>query len=220
MKPFTWSYSRLKNYETCPRRYQQTDILKNFQDTSEALTFGNQLHEAIAKYIDKAVALPIAFKAYQSWADKMKGGDFTTLVEQKYAIRQDFGPTTYFAKDVWYRGVADVVRIRGPVALAVDWKTGKVLEDGVQLALMAQCIFSHHPEVQAIRTEFVWLKEDTTTREDFTRGEMAAIWSGLMPRVTALKQAYDANEYPPKTGHLCNRWCPVTTCEHNGRKDR
>ena len=44
----------------------------------------------------------------------------------------------------WYRGIADVLKIAGSVALAVDWKTGKVIDDAPQLALLAACIFAHH----------------------------------------------------------------------------
>ena len=98
----------------------------------------------------------------------------------------------------------------------LDWKTGKIIEDGSQLALMAQCVFAHHPDVQKIRTEFVWLKEDATTRADFTREDMPKIWNGLLPRVQQLEAAAIAVNYPPKPGPLCRRWCPVTQCPHNG----
>jgi hypothetical protein len=57
------------------------------------------------------------------------------------------------------------VKIAGPVALIVDWKTGKVLENSEQLALMAQCVFAHFPQVMKVRSEFVWLQFDATTRE-------------------------------------------------------
>lgn len=219
VKPFAWSYSKVKNFESCPRRYKRVDVDKAFKDESEQLDFGNKLHDALAAYIGKGTTLPSAFAAYKNWADKVKDGDgFTILVEQKYAIRQDMSPTTWFGKDVWYRGIADVVKMCGPVALAVDWKTGKVLEDGVQLALMAQCLFSHYPELQVIRTEFIWLKEDATTREDFKRDDMASIWAGVLPRVAALQHAHTTNEFNPKPGYLCRKFCPVIDCEHNGRR--
>lgn len=217
-KPFAWSYSKIKNYDSCPKRYHEVDVLKNYKDESEQLTWGNQLHDALAKHIGKGEPLPEAYKAYQKWADRVKQGDGKLLVEQKYAIREDFSPTGYFAKDVWYRGIADVARINGPVALAVDWKTGKIVEDSIQLALMAQCLFSHFPEVQYVRTEFVWLKEDATTREDFSRDDMVGLWAGVLPRVKTLQTAHERGEFPAKPGFLCGRYCPVKTCEHNGKR--
>lgn len=219
-KPFAFSYSKLKNYETCPQRHYQVDVLKNFNDESEALTHGNNVHKALADYVSKGTDLG-PFLEYKSWADRVKGGQYDQLlVEQQYAIKADFSPTSWFGKEAWYRGIADVVKIAGggTVALAVDWKTGKITEDSVQLALMAQCLFSHFPKLQFVRTEFVWLKEDATTREDFQRSDMEKLWVGLMPRVLALKEAYETKAYPPKPGFLCQRYCPVKSCDYNGKR--
>jgi hypothetical protein len=128
------------------------------------------------------------------------------LAEQQLAITKDFGPTEWFGRDAWYRGVADVIKIAGPVAAVLDWKTGKILEDGVQLALMAACVFAHHPQIQKIRTEFVWLKEgDAVTRADFSRDDMPKVWAGVLPRVQALEEAHKTANFPPKPGYLCRR---------------
>jgi hypothetical protein len=99
----------------------------------------------------------------------------------------------------------------------LDWKTGKILEDGVQLALMAACVFAHHPQIQKLRTEFVWLKEDATTRADFTREDMVKVWAGVLPRVEVLEKAYKTTDFPPTPNNLCRKWCPVTSCPYHGR---
>lgn len=217
-KPFAWSYSKLKNYESCPKRYYNVDVAKLVkEDESEQLQYGNTLHKVLAEAISGKAELPKPFGHFQSWVDKVTGGvTGRILVEQQLAIRSDFGPTEWFGKDAWYRGIADVIKIVGPVAIVLDWKTGKILEDGVQLALMAQCVFAHHPDVHKIRTEFVWLKEDATTRADFARDDMAKVWAGVLPRVQTLEAAHKAMEFPPKPGHLCRRWCPVSSCPHHG----
>jgi hypothetical protein len=217
-KPFAWSYSKLKNYETCPKRHWHIDLAKDFkEEEGESLLYGNAVHKALANAISGKEALPAPFVKLQSWVDKIVGdGTGTLLVEQQLAITKALTADTWFGSDVWYRGIADVLKIMGPVALAIDWKTGKILEDGVQLALMAQCIFAHHPEVQKIRTEFVWLKEDATSRCDFTRSDMVGVWAGVLPRVTMLENASKAVLYPPKPGGLCKRFCPVSACPHQG----
>lgn len=217
-KPFAWSYSKLKNYETCPKRYYAVDVAKLVkEEESEQLLYGNTLHKVIAEAISGKAPLPNHFRHLQEWVDKVTaGGNAKILVEQQLAIRSDFGPTEWFGKDAWYRGIADVIKIIGPVAVVLDWKTGKILEDGIQLALMAQCVFAHHPEIQKIRTEFVWLKEDATTRADFSRDDMAKVWAGLLPRVATLENAHKAADFPPKPGNLCRKWCPVDSCPHHG----
>lgn len=219
-KPFAWSYSKLKNYETCPKRYYNVDVAKLVkEEESENLQYGNTLHKVIAEAIIGKAPLPKHFAHLQGWVDKVTSSGMAQpkiLVEQQLAITKDFGPTEWSGRDAWYRGIADVIKIIGPVAVVLDWKTGKILEDGVQLALMAQCVFAHHPEVQKIRTEFVWLKEDATTRADFARDDMAKVWAGVLPRVQLLESAHKAAEFPAKPGYLCRKWCPVDTCTHHG----
>jgi hypothetical protein len=216
-KPFAWSYSKLKNFESCPKRHWHLDIAKDVkEEEGEALIFGNELHKAMARRVEAGTALPQHFREYEPWAAKVSTPGGKLLVEQKFAIAADFSPVEFFARNVWFRGIADVLRIHGPVALVIDWKTGKIKEDSVQLALTAQCVFSHYPDVHAVRTEFVWLAEDATTRADFKRGDMPAFWADLWPRISALEQAHKLTEYPAKPGALCRRWCPVTKCPHHG----
>lgn len=217
-KEWSWSYSKLKNFDVCPKRHYEVDVLKNFNDNSAAgsagLEEGNAAHDSLAKACSGKLALPERFKHYQKWVDRVQrqaaGGKL--LVEQKYAITRDFRPTTYFAKDVWLRVIADIVILQGPVAITSDWKTGKVLEDSVQLMLVAQGLFSHYPQLQRVGTEFVWLKEECTSPEVFTRQEVADQWVELLSRVAALEHASKTLTYPPKPGPFCKKYCPVESC--------
>ena len=216
-KPFAWSYSKLKNYETCPKRHHHVDVLKDIkEEESEHISYGNAVHKALAEAISGVNPLPKPFEGLGPWVDRVTKTDGIILVEQQLAITKELNRTEWFAKDAWYRGIADVIKIVGPVAVVLDWKTGKIQEDGVQLALMAQCVFAHHPSIEKIRTEFVWLKEDATTRADFMRADMVSVWAGLLPRVKTPEDAYTGGNFPPKPGYLCRRFCPVTNCSHHG----
>lgn len=219
-KPFAWSFSRLKNYETCPRRHLEVDILKNFKEEgSEALMWGEQVHKAAELCLSKNEDLPVGMPTLQYWIDYIKSVAYDKLlVEQKLAITRDFLPCGYFDKTCWFRTKADVLGIMGPVAIAIDWKTGKLQEDSQQLALMAAAAFANFPKLQKIRTEFIWLKEgrDVSTREDFNRSDMVQMWKNIWPRIETLENAYNTNNYPPKPGPLCRKWCPVKSCEFNG----
>lgn len=217
-KPFAWSYSRLKNYETCPKRHYHCDIAKDVkEEESEALLWGNEVHKQLARRLAKGTALPDGMEQYEDWCAKIIGnGDGRLLVEQKLAITKDFAPCGFFDGGAWFRGIGDVIKIVGPVALIADWKTGKIVEDSMQLALMAACVFAHYPDVQRVRSEFIWLKEDATTREDFSRDDLVGVWRSLWPRIEQLEAAYVAVAYPPKPGRLCRNWCPVAQCPHHG----
>lgn len=216
-KAFSWSYSRLKNFESCPKRHWHLDIARDIkEEEGEALIWGNVVHKALAERVQQGKPLPKPMDQYEKWAERILTGGGNILVEQKLAITKEFGATSWFGDDAWYRGIGDVIKIVGPVALIVDYKTGKILEDGSQLALMAACVFAHHPDVKKVRSEFVWLKEDATTRADFDRDGMAKIWRDLWPRIEALEHAHKTITFPPKPGALCKRWCPVTVCPHHG----
>lgn len=226
-KEWSWSYSKLKNYEECPRKHYEVDLAKTAAETQSddpdsPLNWGNRVHDAFAKVLKGEIELPAEMLAYQKWIDRVKSGPGKLLVEQKFAITRNFEKTTWFGNDVWVRMIGDVVRLDDPftdrhgnryrLALVLDWKTGKIVEDSVQLMLMAQALFSHYPDLTHVRSEFVWLKDDCTTPELFTRKEVADAWMSLLLRVDSLETAAKTQSYPPKPGRLCKKFCPVESC--------
>lgn len=218
-KAFSWSYSKLKNFESCPKRHFHVDIAKDVhEEESEQLTWGNAVHSALAARLAKGAELPLPMLGYEHWCKRiLQGADGNSLfVEQKLAINAYFGKTTWFGDDAWLRIVADALVIAPPVALIVDWKTGKILEDSQQLALTAAVVFAHYPDVDTVRSEFIWLKEDANTTGIFQRDAMASMWKIIWPRIEALKHAHDTQSYPAKPGRLCRSWCPVKQCPHFG----
>ena len=215
-KAFAWSFSKLKNFETCPKRHEQIDILKNYREAEEpggALEWGNRVHAALHATLGKGEPLPAEMKDYQKYVDMVGKLPGKLFVEQKYAITVDFGPTQYFAPNVWYRGIGDVVKIAGTRGTILDWKTGAIKVDSVQLMLMAQCLFSHFPQIQRVHTGYIWLKEDATTVEVYDRRDMATSWVGLLDRVAQLEHAAATHSYPAKPSGLCIKWCPVASCQ-------
>jgi hypothetical protein len=230
-KDFAWSYSRLKNFESCPKRHYHIDVAKDVsEEEGEALQYGNFVHKALADRIAKGTPIPDPHKVnLEPWAQRVLKGHpdakayeaatgAKVLVEQKLAITKEFDACDFYdkVKQPWFRGIGDVIIVNGPVALTLDWKTGKIIEDSVQLALTAACIFAAYPSVQRIRSSFVWLKEDAQTNADLSRTDMPALWAGVLPRVKLVQHAYDNNEFPAKPGFLCRRWCPVSKCPHHG----
>ena len=221
LKEVPWSYSKIKNSELCPLKHFECEIAKNFSDDNEANKWGDQVHKGLAHACAGRADLPTTMKDYQPWVYRVRAGAGDTLVEQKYALTRDLKPTEYFGKDVWFRGIADIVKISGVAALALDWKTGKLDNvDSIQLMLMATCIFAHHSQLQKIRTKFIWLKEGDgiATTEDYTREDIRAAWVPLLERVQRYQHMVRAEHFPPKPGRLCARWCPVKSCQYNGKR--
>jgi hypothetical protein len=208
-KPFSFSYSRIKNFETCPRRYQQIDVLKNFrEDESEALTWGNELHAALEARIAKGRELPITMRRYEKHAadldaqqDAIPG--LTIRTELKLSFDRQFQATGYYDNATWFRAKVDVLALAGSKAVAIDWKTGRVLDDHAQLSSI-----------------YMWLGDDARTEDIYTRDGMVKVWNNIWPRITALEEAHAAQVFPPKPSGLCRNYCPVSSCEFHGKGSR
>lgn len=220
-KQFNFTWTKIKNFETCPRKYLEIDVLKKYQETSPQLDYGNKMHEAAQKRISHGTTLPTDFVALEKWVRKFtKDSDDPAVgiqTELKLAINKKMEPCGWMARDVYMRGVIDLLKIRKRAALAVDWKSGEIKDDIIQLGLFAQLVFSHYQWVEAVRTMYVWIKADDCTEEILHRKDMKDLWNEISPRITALELATNADNFPPKKSGLCKEHCPVITCEHNGR---
>jgi hypothetical protein len=222
-KSFSWSFSRLKAFEDCPRRYHETQVKKDAwpEEKSEMLEFGDDVHKTMAEALRTKGTLPTKYKQFQQWIDKVQRTDGELLVENEcqWAVTRDLKPCAWFSKDTWMRTVADAVKLDEPAALVVDWKTGKSINgDPVQLILTSLMAFLQFPKLQCVRSDFIWLQEDSQTTQVVYRNEVPNHWANLMPRVARLEAASIANNFPPVPNRFCRKWCPVKSCEYYGKK--
>lgn len=220
---FAWSYSRLKNFEACPLKYKTVDIDKLHVESTQELDRGEQLHAAMYERIAKGTKLPIPFSYMERWAKRLTtqlDPAEETYCELKLALNSEYQPTAFMAHNVWCRARIDYVKIIPQQAHIVDYKTGRPREDDAQLALAAAMIFHHYPEVDQIRTEFLWTEYSDTSHRIIHRNELPDIWDELLPRVTALREAHDHEDFPAVPCGLCAKYCPVSTCQYWGKRLR
>lgn len=215
VRPFTWSYSALKGFETCPRRYYNYNVSKAVTEPeTEQLRGGNALHNHFNNRIVHGAPLPLGYGQHESILAKFVAAPGTTYAEQKLAITREMQPAGYFDADVWFRGVVDACKIRDDhTGTVLDWKTGKPSPDLTQLQLMAVTLFVHMPTLQRIKAALVFLGHKTTERAEFVREDQAEIWCEILPRVKAVEQARIKHEYPAKPSGLCKKYCAVSSCE-------
>lgn len=223
-KLFAWSWSRLKNYRDCPKRHYELDIAKNYPDDSEAIRWGHEFHAAMSKTIDTGKPLPVTMERHAHLPTfirrrKEEGADIRT--EVKLAMSRDFKPTHWFDPLTWFRGVADVLMIGEHLrkALVIDWKTGgKIRNEGEQLQLNAQLVFTNFDEVDEVNTMYHWTQhlDAEPVINTYQRDGMMPMWNRLLPEVKQMEEAHRTLTYPPKPGALCISWCPVTSCPYHG----
>lgn len=217
---FPWSFSHIRNFETCPHRYEQIDLLKKFkEDDSPHLKEGFYVHDKMARAINYGEPLPPTVP-YQHWIDYALKGSGKVVAEQKLAITRGFTKCEYFdkIKKVWLRTVADVLRVDGRWCHIIDWKTGKVKPEPEQLLLIATCALAHHSGIHDITAELVWLGDNTKTTIECTVDDIVKFWGDTMfDKVKALQEARNTGYFPKKRSGLCRKHCPVTSCEHCGQ---
>jgi PD-(D/E)XK nuclease superfamily len=231
-KKFSWSWTKLKNFRSCPKRHYHLEIAKDIrEEESEAILWGKKFHDAMAKRIDKGTALPPTMSRYERWPALMYkhklegrlGNSAEVKVELKLAMDEEFRPTEWFDGATWFRAVVDVLYLAywKAEAAAIDWKTGgKIEPEFEQLALTSQVIFAHHPDIEKVHTAYQWAAHDTETLKAYTRDDMMGLWNKLLPEVRQMEEAARTLTYPPKPSGLCIRYCPVVSCPHHGRGSR
>ena len=157
MTSITWSYSSLKTFEQCPKKYYHLRVLKDVKDQgSDATLYGQELHKAAEDYVKNNVPLPPKFSFLQDIVDSIKAIPGAILCEVKLGVRKTetgYEPCGFFDKDVWWRGIGDVVILQNELAFSIDYKTSKNSKyaDLKQLDALAAALFTHYPDVQKIK---------------------------------------------------------------------
>ena len=220
--PGPWSYSSLKLFEQCPRRYQAEKVTKEVPFTqNEAALYGEQLHKAAEEYIRDGKPIDPRFDFIQPYLDKLNAIEGVKFCELKLGVKRSDGRLVacdFFDPEVWFRGVADLVIIDGDRAWVVDFKSGKSAKyaDTRQLALMAAALFLKYPEVKKIKTSLLFVVSKEFIKEDFEKEYGLSVFSELNGLLTARDAAYASDVWIPRPNGLCRKWCPVKTCPHCG----
>jgi len=214
-----WSYSSLTAYATCPKRYYLTRISKQVAEKqTEATIHGNEVHSALEKYVGGEKPLADKYEDYRAVADKIKLAPGKKLLEYKFGLTKTLTPTTFFAKDVWCRGVLDIAITRPKEAVVLDWKTGARKLDGDQLRLFAGAAMALWPFAETIKTGYIWLKTGQMDTETFTPDDKPGIFQDFAARVHRMEESERNDDWPARPSGLCKSWCPVgrTLCVHCG----
>jgi RecB family exonuclease len=221
MKTVTWSHSSLKDYEGCPRRYHEVKVLKNypFKDT-DATLYGKELHTAAELYIKEGTPLPPQFAFIKDTLDALKAKPGRKLCEHEMGVTKDLKPCKFMDKEVWVRGIADLLIIddENLTARVVDYKSGNnKYPDREQLKLMALMVFAHFPHIRRVSGALLFVVKEDIAKASFMVGEAEEHWWDYRERVARIEQAHETGVWNPKPTPLCG-WCPVSSCEHNRKR--
>jgi len=217
---FTWSYSSLGLFQQCPRKYYHLRVIKDIQEPpTEAILFGKEVHQAAEDYIGKGTPIPAKYKFIEPVLQLLEKMPGEKLVEYKMGLTKSLEACDFFSKEVWFRGVADLIIIDGDVASVVDYKTGKSSQyaDTKQLELMALAVFKHFPQVTKVKAGLAFVVCEDFVKAKYSVDDASLFWLRWIEETSRLENAYKNDVWNPKQNFTCKNYCKVLTCEHNGK---
>jgi len=220
-KPFTWSYSSLDLFKLCPHKYFRLRVAKDIvEPESEAMRYGKELHKAAEDYIKDDVEIPEKFAFIRKPLAKLKARPGEKFVEHKIGLTKDLEPCGFFDKDVWWRGIPDLLIINGDSAHIVDYKTGKSSKyaDTKQLELLSLAVFKHFPQVKRVKAGLLFVVAADFVKAEYGKDQEHVYWQGWLQDVGRLENAVALGVWNPRPNFSCKGWCPVVDCTHNGRR--
>jgi CRISPR/Cas system-associated exonuclease Cas4 (RecB family) len=219
----TWSYSSLKTFEQCPKKYYHLRVVKDVKDEgSEATQYGQELHKAAEDYLKDNTPIPPKFAYIQQVVDAIKEIPGEKHCELKLGVkRTDAGyePCGFFDKDVWWRGIGDVVVVQDDVAFSLDYKTSKNAKyaDMKQLDILAAALFTHFPQIKKVKSALAFVVSNEFIHKEHFADMRDSYFATFEPELDRLAAAEESGVWNTNTGPLC-KFCPVHHCEHNRRK--
>ena len=211
-----WSYSAIKTFDQCPKKYFHLKVVKDVKDEpGEAADYGTAVHEAAELFITQGAPIPEKFAFMRPIVEPLARKQGTKYAEIKIGVSEALEPRGFFDEDVWYRGIADLLIVNGSKAWLVDYKTGKNAKyaDMKQLDLLAGAVFIHFPEVEIINSALLYVVSQEMPRKTHQRENLATYMSVFDDQLESLSDAMNNGVWNAKSSALCG-WCPVQTCEH------
>jgi len=214
-----WSYSSIKTFEQCPRKYYHLRVLKDVKDEgSEATVYGTEVHKAAEDYVKHGVPIPKKYSYIEHTVRTIKAIPGVKHTELKLGLRKtghSYEPCGFFDANVWWRGVADVVVVNETLGFSIDYKTGKNARyaDTKQIDLVAGALFVHFPELLKIKSALAYLVTGDFLPKTHIVTEKSQYLSVFDEQLDGLAAAEVSGVWNAKSGPLCS-WCPVRSCEN------
>lgn len=219
--PGPWSYSGIKLYDTCPRKYQAEKVTKEvpFKDTTATL-YGKEIHTVCEEFIRDGKDIPKKHDYLRPYLERLKSIPGEKHCEIKVGVKKEDGRLVgcdYDDSGVWFRGICDLFILNGSKGFIVDYKTSKNARyaDMRQLYLMAAALFLKYPELEKIKLMLLFVVSKETVLDEVTVERGLDIFATLHDILTQREMSYNTDVWNPKPNSLCKNWCR-TQCEHNG----
>jgi PD-(D/E)XK nuclease superfamily len=214
-----WSFSSLKTFQQCPRKYYHTKIARDIvEPDTQATLYGKTAHTVAEEYIRDETPIPPAFEYMKPTLDTLKNIPGEKLCEVKLGLTESLESCDFDAPNVWWHGIADLVVINPTqtMAYSVDYKTSKSARyaDVKQLDLVACGLFAKFPTLQKIKSALIFTVSKEFVKADHHREMVDKYIAKPAQDVARIEAAKENGVWNPSSGPLC-KFCAVKDCEYN-----
>lgn len=219
----SWSISRLKVYESCPKHAKLKYIDKIPEPDRGPPPKGewpndrgSRVHKQSEQFVkgerNDLVAESAAFsEEFHHLRDMHKAGKVIT--ERMWCFNTDWCLVDEEDREnIWARFIIDALVFVTPNhAVVIDYKTGKrfgnEIDHGKQVQAYQLATFLKYPEVDLVTTELWYLDQNELATQRFTREQGLRFYKGINDRAVKMTEAED---FPSKPGRACF-FCPYKT---------
>jgi hypothetical protein len=214
-----WSYSSLKTFQQCPKKYYHTKILKDIVEPDTTATlYGKAAHTVAEEFVRDGVAIPEAFAYMKPVLEQLNSIEGEKHCEVKLGMTKTLESCDFDAPNVWWHGVADLVIInkKTGTAFSVDYKTSKNARyaDATQLDLVACGLFVKFPEIKKIRSALLFVVSKEFVKAEHHAEMVTKYMQKPTKDVARIEAAISNGVWNPVEGPLC-KFCSVKQCEYN-----
>jgi hypothetical protein len=218
-KPIVWSFSSLKTFQQCPRKYYHTKIARDIVEPDTTATlYGKTVHTIAEEYVRDGTPIPPAYSYIQATLDELRAIPGEKLCEVKLGLTKELESCDFSAPNVWWHGIADLVVINREkgIAHSVDYKTSKSARyaDVKQLDLIACGLFAKFPEIQRVKSALIFVVSKEFVKAEHHVEMMKKYVEKPAQDVARIEAALVNGVWNPSQGPLC-RFCSVKSCEYN-----
>lgn len=219
----TWSYSSISLFKQCPRKYHRLKVVKDIvETTTEQMFYGSEVHKAAEDYGKDGVPIPEKYGYIKPYLDTLIDSPGDKYYEHKMGLTEELKPCEFLAKNVWWKGIADLLIVKpdGKSALLIDYKTGKSARyaDTAQLEILSLAAFVHFPDLKIIDAGLLFVVSKELISIEIHRADAEKFWDKWFRDVSRLDESFANDIWNPFPNFTCRKFCPVLDCEHNGRR--
>lgn len=214
-----WSFSSLKTFQQCPRKYYHTKILKDIREPdTQATLYGKAMHTVAEEFIRDGTPIPPAYEYVRPMLEQLNAIEGEKHCEVKLGLTKDLEACDFDAPNVWWHGIADLVIIdeAKQLAYSVDYKTSKSARyaDTKQLDLVALGLFAKFPNIVRVRSALAFVVSKEFVKAEHHIEMSAKYIEKPAQDVARIEAAIKSGVWNPVQGPLC-KFCAVKDCEYN-----